>query len=178
MAVPDEEESFRRFLEEMSGDSRDYGIWKTLDQRVRDYFRSLDTGRIDEVVRWYADDVIKITRSQVPGRIWKGKEEVIACHESGVADRKRGGWTAVTFPTWVIVDRGRITCRIDRFYSRKTCKEIRKYTYVTVFDLDSTGHVKRIEYRKIADSTEDRPLEELVRESKAKQEDMQTCLEF
>ncbi|KAJ0384890.1 hypothetical protein COL922a_007437 [Colletotrichum nupharicola] len=177
MAAPDEEESFRRFLEEMSGDSRDYGIRKTLDQRVRAYLQSLDAGRIGEMGRWYADDVILILRIQVPGKIWKGKQEVIASHEKALADRNRSGWTIVTIPTWVIVDRGRITCRFERFASRKKCKEITKYTSVTVFDLDSTGHVKRVEYRKINDSTEDRPIEELVREAKAKQEDLQTCLE-
>ncbi|KAK2769954.1 hypothetical protein CKAH01_14890 [Colletotrichum kahawae] len=178
MAAPDDEESFRRFLEEMSDGSRDYGIRKTLDQRVRTYFQTIDAGRIDEMVRWYADDVIRILGVQVPGSIWKGKKEVIASHERDLEGRKRGGWTVVTIPTWVIVDRGRITCRFERFFSRQICKEIKKYTFVLVFDLDSTGHVKRIEYRKISDSTEDRPIEELVCESKAKQEDMQTCLEF
>ncbi|KAL3291363.1 hypothetical protein RB213_004758 [Colletotrichum asianum] len=177
MAAPDDEESFRRFLEEMSGDSRDYGIRKTLDQRVRAYFQSLDAGRIDEMGRWYADDVVKIRSIQVPGKIWKGKQEVIASHEKALADRKRSGWTFVTVLTWVIVDRGRITCRFERFVSTQNCKEIRKYTFLTVFDLDSTGHVKRVEYRMINDSTEDRPIKELVREAKAKQEDLQTCLE-
>ncbi|KAI8308089.1 hypothetical protein K4K59_010410 [Colletotrichum sp. SAR11_240] len=177
MAAPDEEESFRRFLEEMSGDSRDYGIRKILDQRVRAYFQSLDAGRIGEAGRWYADDVILIRSIQVPGKIWKGKQEVIANHEKALADRKTSGWTLVTVPTWIIVDRGRIICRYERFASWQKCKEIRKYTCVTLFDLDSTGHVKRVEYRNIGDSTEDRPIEELVQESIAKQEDMQTCPE-
>ncbi|KAE9568728.1 hypothetical protein CGMCC3_g15146 [Colletotrichum fructicola] len=68
MAAPDEEESFRRFLEEMSGDSRDYGIRKTLDQRVRAYLQSLDAGRIGEMGLWYADDVILILGIQGPER--------------------------------------------------------------------------------------------------------------
>ncbi|KAF4927948.1 hypothetical protein CGCVW01_v002223 [Colletotrichum viniferum] len=175
MAAPDDEESFRRFLEEMSGDSRDYGIRKTLDQRLRAYFQSLDAGRIDEMGHWYADDVILIRSIQVAGKIWKGKQEVIASHEQALADRS--GWTIVTVPTWVIVDRGRITCRIERFCSKQGRKETRKCTFVAVFDLDSTEHVKRVEYRMINDCTEDRPIEELVREAKAKQEDLQTCLE-
>ncbi|KAF4818618.1 hypothetical protein CGCTS75_v011911 [Colletotrichum tropicale] len=178
MAAPDEEESFRRFLEEMSGASRDYGIRKTLDQRVRAYFHSIDAGRIEDVGRWYADDVIRNFSVQVPGSIWKGKREVIASHEKDFADRQKGGWAVVTVPTWVIVDRGRITCRIERFFSRQTCEKITAYTFLTVFDLDSTGHVKRIEYRKINDSTEGSPIEELVREAEAKQEDMQAILEF
>lgn len=178
MAAPDDEDSFRRFLEEMSVDSRDYGIRKTLDKRVRAYFQSLDAGRIDEMGRWYADDVIRILSVQVPGSIWKGKKEVIASHVKDLAGRKRSGGTLVTVPTRVIVDRGRITCRIERFISSQKCTTIRMYTFVTVLDLDSTGHVKRIEYRKINDSTEYRPIEELVQEAEAKQEDMQTCLEF
>lgn len=115
MAAPDDERSFRRFLEEMSGDSRDYGIRKTLDQRVRAYFQSLDAGRIDEMGRWYADDVVKIRSIQVPGEIWKGKEEVIASHNSIIKEQKRIGWAIFTVPNWVFVDRGRITCRIERF---------------------------------------------------------------
>ncbi|KAF3798042.1 hypothetical protein GCG54_00003945 [Colletotrichum gloeosporioides] len=125
----------------MAGDSRDFSIRKTLDQRVRAYFQSHDAGRIDEMKRWYADDVIQIFSVQVLGKIWKGKEEVIASHEKALADRKRRGWTIVTVPTWVIVDRGRITCRIERFYSEQTCKGIIKYTFLAVFDLDSTGHL-------------------------------------
>ncbi|EQB50717.1 hypothetical protein CGLO_09812 [Colletotrichum gloeosporioides Cg-14] len=177
MAAPDEEESFRRFLEEMLGGSRDHGIRKTLDQRVRAYFQSVDAGRIDEIGRWYANNVIRIKTTQVPGGIFKGKQEVVANHGRAVANRKREGWSAVTVPTWVIVDRGRITCRIERFFYKRMCKEVRKHTKILVFDLDSTGHVKRVESRRIKNSTEDGPVEELIGESKAKQEDMQISLE-
>ncbi|KAJ0344653.1 hypothetical protein COL154_004403 [Colletotrichum chrysophilum] len=177
MTAPGDEESFRRLLEEMSGGSRDYGIRKTLDQRVRAYFQSLDIGRPDEIASWYANNVIRITNTQVPGGIFKGTAEVLASHQNDYSNQRRGGWSAITVPSWVIVDRGRITCRIERFFYKDICKEVRKYTSVLVFDLDSTGHVKRVEYRRIKYSIEDGPVEELIEEAKAKQEDMQTSLE-
>ncbi|KAF4890254.1 hypothetical protein CGCFRS4_v008909 [Colletotrichum fructicola] len=119
MAAPDEEESFRRFLEEMSGDSRDYGIRKTLDQRVRAYLQSLDAGRIGEM---------------------------------GLC-----GWTIVTIPTWIIVDRGRITCRFERFASRKLFSAridvdsavgpTQKKVILVTMDLNDSNKIQRMEYR-------------------------------
>ncbi|KAI8263408.1 hypothetical protein K4K58_013008 [Colletotrichum sp. SAR11_239] len=179
MAAPDEEESFRRFLEEMSGDSRDHGIRKTLDQRVHAYFKSFDAGRINEMERWYADDITFITSLQKPGSIFKGKDEVIARHEERKAIRIKLHKTVRSVPTLVVVDRGRITCLVERFYTITRVKphQTTKYINLWVFDLDGTGHVKRLECRVITKSAENRPIEALVREAEAKQEDMQTCIE-
>ncbi|KAF4898971.1 hypothetical protein CGCF415_v010603 [Colletotrichum fructicola] len=92
-----------------------------------------------------------------PGKIWKGKQEVIASHEKALADRNRSGWTIVTIPTWIIVDRGRITCRFERFASRKLFSAridvdsavgpTQKKVILVTMDLNDSNKIQRMEYR-------------------------------
>ncbi|KAJ3958857.1 hypothetical protein N0V92_004558 [Colletotrichum tropicale] len=172
MAGTEKEETFRRFLDEMSGESRDHSIRQVLELRTRDYFQSIDAGRIDEVTPWYAENITWIERFKNPIRIHKGKEEVVARQEKNVASLKQNGQTMFTVPISIIVDRNRITCRAERFTQES--EKIEMKTFVIIFDLDETGRVTRRENRIVKKPVviRDRTIDELLAESKKKQNDM------
>ncbi|KAL0942024.1 uncharacterized protein CTRU02_204787 [Colletotrichum truncatum] len=140
-------EGFTRLATELSGNSHDKPLRACLYERMLILLEELSIGSVRDLEDWVVDRVTFITSLNRPGHIYKGKKEVIKYFDD-FPDDQRSETHFEGLPILVIVDRGRITCHMERMYCANVeTNKFEKETFLLVFDLNANNYIERIEYR-------------------------------
>ncbi|KAF9870918.1 hypothetical protein CkaCkLH20_11590 [Colletotrichum karsti] len=159
-------EAFRRYRDEIAGSDRSLRF--ILYDRARDLIHNLAAGNSANLMDWVTDDVTLVTDLDAPGNIYKGKKELLHYFDNddlGVLYHWHEGSEEV--PTLLIVDRGRITCHLERLRWDSDASSVERQHVVATFDLNDESRIKRIEYRLLqtVHDKEGRTLEEAISET-------------
>ncbi|TQN64866.1 hypothetical protein CSHISOI_10566 [Colletotrichum shisoi] len=137
------QEQFRRFVDEMNGDSNDIPLRPALESKFRYILDRFDSEDVDAFLEGLSDDIALVLDTKSPGGIIEGKQELISYFEAQYAEH---AWIK-TIPIITVVDRGRIACYAKQYFCEDGLGLMS--TMLIIYDLNASRLIQRMEYRKV-----------------------------